>query len=228
MDPNTLKKLNIERAERRACVVLTELDEGRDRLIGADHAQQIPGAMGDAVRKALKSGKSKLVEIDGRQYFLNAHIPSVRIVVIGAVKIAQTLAALAHAVGYHLEIIDPRAASIKGQQFKDVPLDMRWPNEALLERPLDAYCAIVALTHDPKIDDAALTLAADADCFYIGALGSTKNHAKRVERLLAKGVSLSHVERISGPIGMDIGAANPSEIAVSIMAEIIASLRCYS
>ena len=225
MDPATLKKLNIERRERRACVLVTDLIDGRDRIVRDRDVGEIPGDLGVQIGRVLHSRKSGQVTIDGRAFFLNVFVPPIRIVAIGAVHITQALLPIADTAGFDLEIIDPRQAFASQARFKNTPIAVEWPAAAFAKKPLDRFCAVVALTHDPKIDDEALIEALQAQCIYIGALGSKRSHAKRLERLTALGISKQNAERINGPIGLDIGAANPAEIAVSIMAQIIETLR---
>ncbi|UUP19257.1 XdhC family protein [Nitratireductor thuwali] len=223
MDPYSLKKLNALRKERRAAILLTDLGDGRDRVIAEGDA--VAGALGEAVAKAFRSGKSGTVEADGRSFFLNVHLPPPRLVMIGAVHISQVLAPMARLVGFDVHIVDPRTAFASPERFPEVRLDAEWPEDALARTPLDPYCALAALTHDPKIDDPAIRRALDAGCFYIGALGSRKTHAKRIERLTAAGVPQPALDLIRAPIGLPIGAASPAEIAVAILAEIIDALR---
>jgi len=144
---------------------------------------------------------------------------------IGAVHISQALTPIAKIAGLDVAIIDPRAAFATPDRFPDVPVIAQWPDEALAASPLDRYTAICLLTHDPKIDDPALVRALKADCFYIGALGSRKTHAGRLERMRAAGFDEAALARIHAPIGLDIGAVSPAEIAVAIMGEIIAAMR---
>ncbi|WP_173931641.1 XdhC family protein [Chelativorans sp. Marseille-P2723] len=223
MDPHSLTKLNQCRRERRAAILLTDLGDGSDRVIVEGDA--VDGALGDAVANAFRSGKSGTREVDGRAFFLNVHLPPPRLVMIGAVHISQALAPMAAIAGFDLQIIDPRTAFASPERFPNVRLDAEWPEDVLAREPLDAYCALAALTHDPKIDDPALTAALKADCFYIGALGSRKTHARRVERLTAAEISSASIGRIRAPIGLAIGAASPAEIAVAVLAEIIEALR---
>lgn len=223
MDPHSLKKLNALRRERQAAILLTDLGDGRDRVIG--EGDTVAGALGDAVARAFRSGKSGVAEIDGRDFFLNVHLPAPRLVVIGAVHISQALAPMAKIAGFDLTIIDPRTAFASPERFPEVALHAEWPDEALARQPLDAYTALAALTHDPKIDDPALRAAFEAECFYIGALGSRKTHARRVERLIDAGVPGEALERIDAPIGLDIGAATPAEIAVAVLGAVIRALR---
>ena len=143
----------------------------------------------------------------------------------GAVHIAQALIPIARQAGYDVIVVDPRTAFASEERFVGVPRDARWPDEALPEIGLDARTAFIALTHDPKIDDPALQIALPSDVFYVGALGSTRTHAKRIDRLSQLGVSKDALERINAPIGLDIGAVGPVEIAISIMAEVTAALR---
>ena len=139
--------------------------------------------------------------------------------------ISQALAPIARIAGLDVTIIDPRTAFATPERFPETPVVAKWPDEALAEAPLDSYTAVCLLTHDPKIDDPALKIALAADCFYIGALGSGKTHARRLERMRAQGVGDTALARIHAPIGLDIGAVSPAEIAVSIIGEIVASLR---
>lgn len=223
MDLKTLRELNEARTARRAAILLTDLADGSARVI--HEGEEVAGDLSAAITKTFRSGVSGAVEADGRSWFLNAHLPPPRIVVIGAVHISQALAPMARLAGYDLEVIDPRTAFATPERFEGVTLFADWPETVLNERPLDAYCALAAVTHDPKIDDFALKAALDAGCFYVGALGSRKTHAKRVERLVALGASEAQIARIKAPIGLDIGAASPAEIAVAVLAQIIGAFR---
>jgi xanthine dehydrogenase accessory factor len=153
------------------------------------------------------------------------HVPPPRIVAIGAVHISQALAPMATLLGYDVVIIDPRTAFATPERFPDVKLIAEWPDQALPPLKVDGYTAFVALTHDPKIDDPALTHALERDCFYVGALGSRKTHARRLERLKGQGLADDALARIHAPIGLAIGAVSPPEIALSIMGQITARLR---
>lgn len=223
MHSATLKRLNAERRARRAVVLVTDLAEGRDRIV--HEGDKLAGQLGEAVKSAFRSGKSGVVEADGKSFFLNAHLPHARLVVIGAVHISQALAPMAEIAGYPVEIIDPRTAFASEERFPGIALYPEWPQDVLERRPLDAYTGLVLVTHDPKIDDFPLKAGLDAGCFYIGALGSRKTHAKRVARLAAMGATPEQIERIHAPIGLDIGAASPAEIAVAVLAQAIRALR---
>jgi xanthine dehydrogenase accessory factor len=223
MDARLLQELNEERRARRAAMLATDLDSGTARLIR--EGDRLHGQLADAVEKAFRSGKSGQVEADGQTLFLNVHLPPPRLVVIGAVHISQALAPMAAIAGLDMEVIDPRTAFATEDRFGDTALFAEWPEDVLKRRPLDAYSALAAVTHDPKIDDFALKAALEAGCFYVGALGSRKTHAARLERLQEQGVPLSQLERIRAPIGLPIGAASPAEIAVAVLAEIIQALR---
>jgi len=223
MDILSLKAVNRERRARRAAILLTELNSNTDRIVR--EGDEVPGALGEAIEKAFRTGISSAVRVDEKGDFLNVHLPHPRLVAIGAVHISQALAPMAKVAGFDMEIIDPRTAFATPERFPDVPLHAEWPEDVLKVRPFDSYTAVAALTHDPKIDDFALKAALDAGCFYVGALGSRKTHAKRVERLLALGATSSEIERIHAPIGVDIGAISPAEIAVAVLAQIVGALR---
>ena len=223
MDIALLQALNEARRARRAAVVVTDLSGGPSRLVV--EGDPLDGPLGDEIGQRLRSGKSGLLTIEERSWFLNVHLPPARIVVIGAVHISQALAAMAPAAGFDLEIIDPRTAFATPERFAGVKLTADWPEDVLKDGPLDAFTALVAVTHDPKIDDYPLVSALKTGCFYIGALGSRKTHAKRVDRLKEAGCTEAQIARISAPIGLDIGASTPGEIAVAILADIIQALR---
>jgi len=218
-----LSVLNAERAARRAAILVTDMASGEQRVaLEADVARD---PLGEALAERFRSGKSGLVEIDGREFFLTVQVPPVRILVVGAVHISQALAPLARIAGFDVTIMDPRTAFATPERFPDVALLAEWPDAALPRLGLDRFTALAALTHDPKIDDPALQAALASECFYVGALGSRKTHARRVERLRDAGFDEAAIARIQAPIGLDIGAVSPAEIAVSILAEIVATLR---
>lgn len=222
-----LSALNAERAARRACVVVTAMAGGAQRLVReADLASALAtDPLAVVLAEALRSGKSGSIEQDGQAYFLGVHVPPVKLVVTGAVHISQALQPMARELGLDMTVIDPRGAFATPERFPDVRLVADWPDEALKLVPLDRYTAFVALTHDPKIDDPALEAALRSACFYVGALGSRKTHAKRIERLVAAGFSPDDIARICAPIGLNIGAVSPAEIALSIVGEIVSVLR---
>jgi xanthine dehydrogenase accessory factor len=166
-----------------------------------------------------------VVEVGGVSHFINPYLPPVRIVAIGAVHISQALAGMVGLAGFDLRVIDPRTAFATPERFAGVDLVADWPADVLPSQPLDRYTALVALSHEPRIDDYPIAEALRTGCFYVGALGSRRTHAKRLERLANEGFSESELARIRAPIGLDIGAATPAEIAVSILSEIIHVLR---
>lgn len=218
-----LSALNAERAARRAAVLVTEIETGEQRLV---RETEVTGdALAEPIADRLRLGKSGLVESQGRQYFLTVQAPPVKAIVVGAVHISQALAPMARVLDLDVTIVDPRTAFATPERFPGVPVLAEWPEEVLPRLSLDRYTALVALTHDPKIDDPALTAALHAECFYVGALGSKKTHGRRVERLTAAGFTEAQIARIHAPIGLDIGAVSPAEIAVSILGEIVAALR---
>jgi xanthine dehydrogenase accessory factor len=220
---DVLKAMNSARSDRRAGAIVTRLSDGEQRFVPAADIGADPLSV--ELETALRSGKSAPVTHEGEEYFLTVQAPAPRLTLVGAVHISQALAPIARIAGLDVSIVDPRTAFATPDRFPDTPIIAKWPDEALAEAPLDRFTAVCLLTHDPKIDDAALAIALKAECFYIGALGSRKTHAKRLERMRAKGFDEAALARIHAPIGLDIGAVSPAEIAVSIMGEIVASLR---
>jgi xanthine dehydrogenase accessory factor len=218
-----LSTLNNERAARRAAIVVTDVASGAQRLV--KRADVAGDPLKDLLEKHLRTGKSGMAETPQGRVFLTVHVPPPRLVVTGAVHISQALAPMAKLVGYDVTIVDPRTAFASIERFPDVKVIADWPDAALPPLDIDHYTAFVALTHDPKIDDPALTHALARDCFYIGALGSKKTHARRIERLKAQGIADAQLARIHSPIGLAIGAVSPAEIAVAIIGEITARLR---
>lgn len=231
MDAGLLERLNAARAGRRAAIHWTRLDTNEQGLHlasddpGGDDpsGDEAPADVADLFAARLRSGRSGVESVDGAEMFLNVHVPSPRLVVIGAVHISQALAPIARLAEFAVTVVDPRTAFATPERFADTDLIAEWPDE--VDLALDPYTALAAVTHDPKIDDGPLAAALEAGCFYVGALGSRKTHGLRLERLRERGVADERLERIHAPIGLDIGAATPQEIAVAVMAQIIGALR---
>jgi xanthine dehydrogenase accessory factor len=224
MDLDLLARANALRRERRALAIVTRLADGTARLVrdGDDLADD---PMRVEIAAALRSGRSRVVETAGGEMFVAVEVPAPRLVVIGAVHITQALIPIAAVVGFDLTVVDPRTAFATPERFAGVQLLADWPETVLPGLALDPYTALAAVTHDPKIDDFAIRHALERGCFYVGALGSRKTHARRRERLVAAGVAESDIESIRAPIGLDIEAATPAEIAVAVMAEVIEAFR---
>jgi xanthine dehydrogenase accessory factor len=220
---DVLHDLNAERAARRAAVLVTDTASGAQRLVKAVHVKN--DALKDVLEKRLRIAKSGMEDTPQGRVFLTVYVPSPKLVITGAVHISQALAPIGQLLGYDVTIVDPRTAFASIERFPDVKVIAEWPDVALPPLAIDRYTAFVALTHDPKIDDPALEHALARDCFYIGALGSMKTHAKRVERLKQAGIPKADLARIHAPIGLDIEAVSPAEIAVAIMGEITQVLR---
>jgi len=219
----TYSALERAREQHRAAVLASDLASAESRLLfpgqtGAD-------ALADAAVKAARRDESTGVEADGKSWFLTVFNPPLDLAIIGAVHIAQPLARMAALADYAVRIVDPRTTFATAERFPNVALSHDWPDEALKSAPLTARSAIVALTHDPKLDDPALSESLRSPAFYIGALGSKQTHARRLERLKAHGFSETDLSRIHGPIGLNIGARSPAEIAVAILGEMTAVLR---
>ena len=220
MKLDILKTLNAEREARRAAIVVTDVESGTQRLVKAADIAKDP--LRGVLAEGLRTGKSGMAETPQGRVFLTVHVPAPQLVITGAVHISQTLAPMGKMLGYDVTIVDPRTAFASPDRFPDVKIVGEWPDIALPPLNVDRYTAFVALTHDPKIDDPALLHALSRDCFYIGALGSRKTHARRIERLKAE--TNADLSRIQAPIGLDIGAISPAEIAVAIMGQITEKL----
>jgi xanthine dehydrogenase accessory factor len=207
-----LERLVAARGAREGVALVADL-EGADRRLAG------PGEYAERFRLD-RSG----VEEDGRT-FVAVHNPPLRMIVVGAVHIAQPLVQMAQLAGYDAVIVDPRPAFASAARFPGVRVVDDWPDAALAAEGLDARTAVVTLTHDPKLDDPAIRAALGSDCFYLGCLGSTRTHAKRVARLTEAGFSHDAIARIHAPVGLDIGGRSPAEIAVSVMAQVTRVLR---
>lgn len=221
-----LDKLLAARAAKRRIAVVTELESGQQMLVSDEAAEgelELNAELLERVRGLMAGDQSKVLEDEG--LFVQTYSPPLRLFVIGAVHIAQALVPMASLTGYDVTVIDPRQAFATDARFPEVVLVDEWPDDALVEAGLDSRSALVTLTHDPKLDDPALIEALKSDCFYIGALGSRKTHGSRLERLQEAGVDPRLFARIHGPIGLDIGAKSPAEIALAIMAEMTSALR---
>lgn len=219
MKRELLDQLLAARANRQAVALITDLASGEQRIVLRAQAASDPlAAKLDEAFRFDQSGSH-----EGQ--FINIHNPPLRMVIIGAVHIAQSVIPIAQQLGYDVTVIDPRGAFATGARFPGIALNAEWPDELIPKIGLDPRTALIALTHDPKIDDPALDAALKSDVFYIGALGSKKTQASRAERLRAAGFTQEQIARIHGPIGLSIGAKGAPEIAVSIMAEVTRALR---
>jgi len=224
MQAETLAALQEARAKRRSVTLATRLSDAAEALIYLDSAKgalSSDQAIVSAARRAMDIGKSETVDIGGQKVFLNVYVPPPRLIIVGAVHIAQSLAPMAAMLEFDVTVVDPRGAWATSQRFPGVKVIKDWADEAFQEMGLDVSTAVVTLTHDPKLDDPALESALKSDVFYIGALGSRKTHAKRKERLAEVGITEEMFARVHGPIGLNIGAKSPAEIAVSILGQII-------
>lgn len=227
MKRELLAQLLRDREAKRAAVLVTELASGAQTLFHPDDPASAPrdAALLEAARAALASDRCQVVEgAQGRRFVQPFQAPA-RLLLVGAVHIAQPLARMAALVGFEVVVIDPRTAFASEERFPGIALSTAWPDAALRELGADARTAIVTLTHDPKLDDPALATALRSDCFYIASLGSRKTHAARLERLVKLGFGEQDLARIHGPAGLDIGARSPAEIAVAILAEVVQKLR---
>jgi xanthine dehydrogenase accessory factor len=222
MTPETLARLQAARAAKHPIVRATRLPDGAERLLPDDAADP---ALNAAARAALRADAAETVEIGGERWFLQVFNPPPRLAVVGAVHIAQALAPMAAGLGFGVTVIDPRGAFATAERFPGVTITTAWPDEAMDAFAPDSRSAVVTLTHDPKLDDPALDRALRSEAFYIGALGSRKTHAARLKRLRELGHDEATLARIHGPVGLAIEAVTAPEIALSILAEIVAVRR---
>ena len=221
------RALAVSRGGRPAALV-THLKSGQHAIVEGDGVEGDLGldatALG-AVRTAIRDDRSTTAETADGRLFIEVFNPPLRLIVVGAVHAAQPLARMAAIAGYAVTIVDPRSAFATEERFPGVALSTEWPDEAMPRLKPDRRTAIVTLTHDPKIDDPALTVALKSEAFYVGALGSKRTHAGRSQRLKEAGFSDADIARIHGPVGLSIGALTPAEIAISILAQITQVLR---
>jgi xanthine dehydrogenase accessory factor len=216
------------RRDARAVVLYTPLDGGLQRLLDASGLELLAitePELAAAGRAALASDRAQVVEDQGREVMITPHNPPLRLVVVGAVHISESLCVMAREAGYAVTVLDPRTAFLRPERFPGVTLVGEWPQQAFAALKPDARTAVVLLTHDPKVDDPALLAVLRTPAFYIGALGSTRTHAKRLQRLAEAGVSELDRARIHGPAGLYSGARTPAEIAISVLAELTLRLR---
>ncbi len=224
MKAETVTALQGARLKRHAVVLATRLSDAAETLVYPERAEGVfagDAALLAAARRAMAIGRSETVELDGQRIFLNVYVPPARLIIVGAVHIAQSLAPMASLMDFDVTVIDPRRAFATDSRFPGVKVMQDWADEAFEKIGLDASTAVVTLTHDPKLDDPALESALKSDVFYVGALGSRKTHGKRRERLTEAGITDEQFARIHGPVGLNIGAKSPAEIAVSILGQIV-------
>jgi len=222
MTPEILAALEAAKRGKRPVVLATRLPGGEQRLLPDPSA---PAALNAEAEKVLQSDESGTVKLDGTDWFLHAHNPPLRLIVVGAVHIAQALVPFATQCGFAITVVDPRRSFASDERFPDVTVSTAWPDEAMDELKPDTRTAVVTLTHDPKLDDPALDRALKSQAFYIGALGSRRTHAARLKRLRELGHNDNAMSRIRGPVGLNLEAVTAPEIALSIMAELVAVRR---
>jgi xanthine dehydrogenase accessory factor len=222
MTPDTLAALEQAKRDKRPVVLATQLPSGQQRLLPDPNA---PEDLNEAATRALQRDESGTVKLHDTDYFLHAYNPPLRLIVVGAVHIAQALVPFAVPCGFAVTVVDPRRSFASDDRFPNVAISTDWPDEALQHFAPDSRTAIVTLTHDPKLDDPALDHALKSRAFYIGALGSRKTHAARLQRLRNLGHQDDALARIRGPVGLSIAAVTAPEIALSIIAEIVAVRR---
>lgn len=223
MRPETLTSLLAAREAKQPVALVSNLDTGEQALVFRDRTEGslvLDDEAIEAAHDALRDDKSGRLRRDDAPLFVQVFNPPKRMIIVGAVHIAQPLVTLAQTSGYEVVIVDPRGAFATRDRFPGVTLSEDWPDDALNTLGVDNRTAVVTLTHDPKLDDPALHVALRSEAFYIGALGSRKTHAGRVERLTEAGYTDDEIGRIHAPVGLAINAKSPAEIAISIMAQI--------
>jgi xanthine dehydrogenase accessory factor len=222
MTPEILAALDAAKREKRPVVLATRLPDGEQQLLPDPSA---PAELNTAAEQALRDDVSSTVKVNGTDWFLHAHNPPLRLIVVGAVHIAQALVPFATQCGFAVVVVDPRRSFASDERFPNVTVSNAWPDEALDELKPDTRTAVVTLTHDPKLDDPALDRALKSPAFYIGSLGSRRTHATRLKRLRELGHGENALSRIQGPVGLNIEAVTAPEIALSIIAELVAVRR---
>jgi xanthine dehydrogenase accessory factor len=222
MTPEILAALDVAKRDKRPIVLATRLPDGEQQLLPDPSA---PTELNAAAEQALRDDVSSTVKLNGTDWFLHAHNPPLRLIVVGAVHIAQALVPFATQCGFTVIVVDPRRSFASDERFPNVTVSNAWPDEALDELKPDTRTAVVTLTHDPKLDDPALDRALKSPAFYIGSLGSRRTHAARLKRLRELGHGENALSRIQGPVGLNIEAVTAPEIALSIIAELIAVRR---
>ncbi|MFQ5936357.1 MAG: XdhC family protein [Acidiferrobacterales bacterium] len=228
MKRETLKELLAARHAKKPVALVTFLASGAQVLVYPQHSVPtgaLDAALFDTAQRALKEDRSGNIESAAGKVFVHVCLPPRRLFIIGAVHIAQVLASMARLAGYEVVVIDPRRAFATEARFPHVQMITEWPDRALARVVPDRHSAIVALTHDPKLDEPALKAALQSEAFYIGALGSKQTQAARRERLTRSGFDANALSRIHGPAGLSLGAKTPAEIAIAIMAELTRVLR---
>ena len=227
MQLTTLKALNEARKNGKSALLFSDLDSGAETLTIEGEGSgdiEVTQEINEAAERAQIEDRGRMLELEGRRIFIQVFNPPRRLIIVGAVHISQPLVPIARLAGYAVTVIDPRGAWATPERVPDVDIDSRWPDEALENLKPDSRTAVVTLTHDPKLDDPALHVALQSNAFYIGALGGRKTAGKRRERLTEAGFGPDDFARIRGPVGLDIGAVSPAEIAVSIVGQITETL----
>ena len=227
MKQSILERLLVAKSAKHPTVLITDLRSGAQTLFTQGETIgeiRITDTVSEAVERTLRRDKGETLEVGDARLFLQPFTPPKRMIVVGAVHIAQSLVPMASLAGYDVTIVDPREAFASEARFPGIALNHAWPDEAMRELDPDRRTAVITLTHDPKLDDPALKVALRSDAFYIGCLGSTRTHARRVERLREAGLTETELSKIHAPVGLDIGAISPAEISISILAQITAVL----
>ena len=224
MKASILKQIN-DACERKQAVALVTGFEDHTQELKSRESLRDNDPLDKAVSEAFRRDRSQVIEIDGKQHFIQVYNSPLRLMVVGAVHIAKPLIEMGQSCGYDVTLIDPRRAFASSARFPGVSLSNEWPDVALKNLGLDSRTAVVTLTHDPKLDEPALMAALESDVFYVGALGSRRTHSQRCERLEEAGITADQIARIHAPIGLNISAQSPAEIAVAIIAEVTQTLR---
>ncbi len=219
-----LDRLLTARAAKIPCALVTDLNNGSQSIVSLKEIKgdlSLDDEAAASVREALLVDRSGPLEREDRRLFVHVFNPPLKMAIVGAVHVAQPLSVMTAMAGFEVTVIDPRRSFATEERFPSVNLTTAWPDDALQEIAPDHRTAVVTLTHDPKLDDPALDVALNSAAFYIGALGSKRTHAKRLERLKEAGFDAAALARIHGPVGLALGAKSPAEIAISILAQVV-------
>jgi xanthine dehydrogenase accessory factor len=228
MKHEMMARLQLLRQQKQTLALVTRLDDGQQLLVSSDDIEgtlELDEATLAVIRQRTTEDLSGIITEAGSELFVRVYNPPLRLILIGAVHVSQALIPMATLLGFAVTVIDPRSSFASDARFPGVTMLTDWPDVAVRSLKPDRRTALVTLCHDPKLDDPALQEVLRTDAFYIGSLGSRRTHATRIERLTEAGLDETTLARIHAPVGLHLGGSRPAEIALSIMAELVQTLR---